>query len=239
MNVRQWLILLGLLLCAVPSRAGDNVLTAEEAAAGWLLLFDGKTTSGWMTPKKAALPPTHVQEACLNPHPTNYMLVHEKEWGDFELQLDFKLSPGCNTGVFFRTSPLMARPGKDIGHNGLEVAVDDTKTAGMHDTGAIYDLVPPTKNMMRPTGEWNHLVLKCVDHLITVDVNGEIVTRMDLNQFSEPFVRGDGSRHKFDVAYKTHPRVGYIGLQDHGGDCWYKNIKIRPLEKSKRVNGDK
>ena len=52
---------------------------------------------------------------------------------------------------------------------------------------------------------------------------------MDLDEWTEPNKRPDGSTHKFDVAYKDHPRTGYIGLQDHGSDCWYKNIKLRLL----------
>jgi hypothetical protein len=48
-------------------------------------------------------------------------------------------------------------------------------------------------------------------------------------QWKEPNKRSDGSAHKFDVANKDHPRTGYIGLQDHGSDCWYKNIKLRLL----------
>ena len=52
---------------------------------------------------------------------------------------------------------------------------------------------------------------------------------MDLDEWTTPNRRPDGSEHKFDVAYKDHPRSGYIGLQDHGSPCWYKNIKIKPL----------
>ena len=62
-----------------------------------------------------------------------------------------------------------------------------------------------------------------------MELNGQIVSRMDLDDWTEPNRRPDGSEHKFDVAYKDHPRRGYIGLQDHGSDCWFRNIKLRPL----------
>ena len=52
----------------------------------------------------------------------------------------------------------------------------------------------------------------------------------DLDQWTEKYKRPDGSDHKFDVAYKDHPRKGHIGLQDHGSDCWYKNIKLKVLK---------
>jgi 3-keto-disaccharide hydrolase/WD40-like Beta Propeller Repeat len=214
---------------AVGSFAEDNALSDKERSEGWLLLFDGSTTNGWMTRTGQPLPKTHVQNGSLNPHPCDYMLVHEKVWDNFQLALDLKISPKCNSGVFVRTFPLAPRSGKDVGFNGIEVAVDDTKTSGFHDTGAIYDLVKPAKNAMKPVGQWNHMVVTCDRNKIAVELNGEVVTHMDLDEWSEAYRRPDGSEHKFDVAYRNHPRKGYIGLQDHGSDCWYKNIKLRTL----------
>ena len=101
------------------------------------------------------------------------------------LSLDFKISKKCNSGIFVRTFPLTPRPGKDVGFNGIEIAIDDTKTAGFHDTGAIYDLVKPTKNAMKPVGEWNHIVITCDKNLIAVELNGEAVTQMDLDEWTE------------------------------------------------------
>ncbi len=215
-----------LLWTSAQSIAADNVLTEQEKANGWVLLFDGKTTTGWMSPKGKPLDNKHVQDGSLNPHPCEYMLVHEQVWDNFRLALDFKITKKCNSGIFFRTFPLTPRPGKDVGFNGLEIAIDDTHEAGYHDSGAIYDLVKPEKNAQRPVGEWNHLVLNCDRNLIKVELNSEPVTRMDLDEWTEMFKRPDGSAHKFDVAYKTHPRKGHVGLQDHGSDCWYKNIKL-------------
>jgi hypothetical protein len=80
-----------------------------------------------------------VEDGCINPHKSgHYMMVHEKVWENFSLALDFKMSKGCNSGIFVRTWPLKPRPGRDVGYNGLEVAIDDTQSADYHDTGAIY-----------------------------------------------------------------------------------------------------
>jgi len=227
--MRRAFVCLALLLATAPVRGADNELTAKEKADGWILLFDGKTLDGWKTssgrPSK-----TPVEDGCINPHGCGgYMMIHEKEWSDFILSLDFKISKGCNSGIFVRTYSLTPRPGKDVGFNGLEVAIDDTKGAGYHDTGAIYDLVKPSKEMRKPVGEWNHIVITCNKNLIEVELNGEKVTRMDLDAFTKPYLRPDGTPHKFDIAYKDHPRKGYIGLQDHGSPCWFKNIKIKSL----------
>jgi hypothetical protein len=224
-------------LGATTSLAADNELTEQEQKDGWMLLFDGSSTTGWMTPKSQPLPASHVHDGSLNPHPCDYMLTHEKVWDNFKLSLDFKLSPGCNSGVFVRTFPLAPRPGRDVGFNGIEIAIDDTTNAGFHDTGAIYDLAKPTKNTMRPVGEWNHMVITCDKNLIEVELNGEQVNRLDLDQWPDKNKRPDGSDHKFDVAFKDHPRKGHIGLQDHGRDCWYKNIKLLPLKQASDAVG--
>ena len=230
MTRTAWLGILLLLAISSSTRAADNTLTDQEKKDGWLLLFDGQTTKGWMTTKEKPLTDKHVQDGSLNPHPCEYMLTSEKAWENYKLSLDFKISPKCNSGIFVRTFPLTPRPGRDIGFNGIEIAIDDTQTAGFHDTGAIYDLVKPTKNAMKPAGEWNRIVITSDRNTLAVELNGEQVSRMNFDEWPEPNNRADGTAHKFDVAYKNHPRHGHIGLQDHGQDCWFKNIKLLPLK---------
>ena len=224
------LLLIFLIAAGTAAIAADNVLTEKEKQDGWILLFDGQTTKGWMSPKEKLLPESHVQDGSLNPHPCDYMLVYDKPLENYKLSLDFKISKKCNSGVFVRTFPLTPRPGKDVGFNGIEIAIDDTSTAGFHDTGAIYDLVRPTKNAMKPVGEWNQIQITSDRNRLEIELNGEKVNRIDFDEWPEPNKRPDGTMHKFDVAYKTHPRQGYFGLQDHGSDCWYKNIKLLPLK---------
>jgi hypothetical protein len=216
-------------LLASPAGA-DNALTEKEKDDGWILLFDGKTLDGWMT-SSGKPSRTPVEDGSINPHKCGgYMMVHKEKWENFMLSLDFKISKGCNSGVFVRTYSLKPRPGKDVGFNGIEVQILDSKGAGYYDTGAIYDLVKPAKNAMKPVGEWNHMLIRCDKNLIEVELNGEKVTSMDLDEWTKPNLRPDGTPHKFDIAYKDHPRKGYIGLQDHGSPCWFKNIKIKPLK---------
>jgi hypothetical protein len=222
--------LLALMLFTFPAIAADNELTSREKADGWVLLFDGKTLDGWMTSGGKASK-TPVEDGAINPHKSgHYMMVHKEPWENYVLALDFKISKGCNSGIFIRTHSLTPRPGKDVGFNGIEIAIDDTKTAGLHDTGAVYDLVKPAKNAMKPAGEWNHIVITSNRNRIEVELNGETVTRMDTSEWTKPNVRPDGSPHKFDIAFKDHPVKGYIGFQDHGSPCWFKNVKIKPLK---------
>jgi len=217
------------LALAVAARGAQNELTDAERRQGWVLLFDGRTTNGWMNSDRTA-PRTPVVDGALSPYKAgHYMLVHTQQWSDFLLVLDFKITNGCNSGVFVRTHSLTPGPGRDVGYNGLEIAIDDTKGAGYHDTGALYDLAKPLRNAMRPAGQWNHMEITCMSNRVDVVLNGEPVTRADLDLFAEPGKRPDGSTHKFGVAMRDHPRRGYIGLQDHGSPCWFRNIKLKPL----------
>lgn len=229
MSLRLAALILMASLSSWMVRAADNTLTESERRQGWRLLFDGRSTAGWMNSDGSA-PRTPVEDGALNPHRAgHYMLVHTQQWADFLLTLDFKITNGCNSGVFLRTSSLTPRPGRDVGFNGLEIAIDDTNGAGYHDTGALYDLVKPVKNAMKPAGQWNHLEIACITNRIEVMLNGEAVMRADLDRFTTPNRRPDGSEHKFDEAFKAHARRGFLGLQDHGKPCWFKNIKLKPL----------
>jgi hypothetical protein len=230
-RIRSWFVVFGLAVFgpAAVLPAADNTLTELEQKQGWVLLFDGRTTNGWMTSDGKPCR-TSVEQGSLNPHRSgHYMLVHTQQWSEFLLSLDFKISKGCNSGVFVRTASLTPRLGKDVGFNGIEIAIDDTPGAGYHDTGAIYDLAKPLQNAMKPVGEWNHMEVTCMSNRIDVVLNAVPVTRVDLDFFAEPNQRPDGSAHKFDIAYRDHPRRGYIGLQDHGSPCWFKNIKLKDL----------
>ena len=230
MRTRFAWVLMALALGVSSALAADNELTPKEKRDGWILLFDGKSLAGWMTSSQQ---PSQrpVEEGSLKPHQCGgYMMIHEKQWSDFVLSLDFKISKTCNSGIFVRTLPLTPRPGKDVGFNGIEVQILDSTGSGYYDTGAIYDLVKPTQNAMKPVGEWNHIEISCNKNLIAVVLNGEKVSWLNLDQWTEPNKRPDGTPHKFDIAYRDHPRKGYIGLQDHGADCWFKNIKLKPLQ---------
>lgn len=190
-------------------------------------IFDGKTGEGWVTnsPKKP-LPRANVQADGLNPHGSGgYIVVHETPRGDFVLDFDYKLSKGCNSGVFVRVGDL-----NDPVTTGLEVAIDDTTGVGLHDTGAFYDLAPAKANAQKPAGEWNHMTITAKGPKLSVRLNDQDVSEIDVDAFDQPGKRPDGSKHKFGkVVVKEMVRKGYLGFQDHGQDCWYKNIKIKDL----------
>jgi hypothetical protein len=203
------------------------VTAAAAVEKEFKTIFDGTSGTGWILCDKKPLPKDNVQADGLNPHGTgSYLVVHETKYTDYVLDFDYKLSKGCNSGVFVRVSDLA-----DPVNTGIEVALDDTTGTGMHDPGALYDLVAPKENAQKPAGEWNHMTITAHGPKIAVTLNGTEVTTINLDQWNEPGKRPDGSSHKFDkVAIGKLPRTGYLGFQDHGSDCWFKNVKIKELE---------
>jgi hypothetical protein len=203
---------------------GAVVLAAQGADSDLKTIFDGSSGAGWITNKGQPLPRANIQADGLNPHGSGgYIVVHEKPHGDFVLDFDYKLSPGCNSGVFLRVGDL-----KDPVMTGLEVALDDSTGTGRHDPGAFYDLVAPRINAQKPAGQWNHMTITARGPRIEITLNGESVSSIDLSEWPEPGLRPDGSKHKFTkVAIKDMSRPGYLGFQDHGKDCWFKNVKLK------------
>lgn len=227
-GIAAWATLLaGATLTAWASGTGG----APRDAVGWRSLFDGKTLEGW---KATGNPDAWTVEdgAILCKGVRGGYLHTLEQFDDFVLSIDFKIAPRVNSGVFFRWSDL-----GDPVHTGLEMQILDSygrEKPGKHDCGALYDLVAPTRNVARPAGEWNTAVITCRDNLITVALNGETVTRIDLNRWTTPRMNPDGTRNKFRYAWKELPRRGHIGLQDHGGRVWFRNIKLRPLKETPR-----
>lgn len=197
---------------------------AGEGADGWQALFDGSNLDAW-TFKPGGW---HIDDegALAWKKGAGYIWTKER-FGDFVLDLEFKVSKGCNSGIFFRTASL-----RKIVQTGIEIQVLDSfgrKTVGRHDCGAIYDCLAPSTNAVKKAGEWNRLVLTCKANQITIVLNGEAIIDMDIDQWTEPRKNPDGSKNKFRTAYKDMPREGHIGLQDHGKPVWFRKVRIKPL----------
>jgi len=149
----------------------------------------------------------------------------KETFGDFVLDLEFKVDKGSNSGVFIRTGDIA-----DFVQTGVEVQIHDTTDGTARGScGAIYDCLAPSKSMARKPGEWNHYTITCKANKIYVVFNGKQIIDMDLNLWTEAYKNPDGTKNKFRTAYKDMPRVGHLGLQDHGDPVWFRNIKINPL----------
>ncbi|MFO0947963.1 MAG: DUF1080 domain-containing protein [Planctomycetota bacterium] len=227
---RAFLCVASLLALASNVWSADNELTPEEKAAGWQLLFNGKDHTGWKCNNNKPIA-TPVEDGALLPFKSGgYLIVNEKQFGDFIFQCDVKMDKEhCNSGIFLRIGNL----GLPV-YTGIEVQIEenDSGNSPYHAFGSIYDLVPVSKDNTKEPGEWNHVQITCKGPEITVEVNGEIVSKMNCDDFNKRGQRPDGSKHKFGKAIKDMPRKGYLGFQDHGHKVWFKNVKIKELDAS-------
>jgi hypothetical protein len=212
-----------------------NTLTQAEREAGWRLLFDGATTAGWRGYNADSFPAQgwEVRDGSLVTVEGGGGgdIVTEEEFGDFELSLEFKITPGANSGIFFGA---IDQPGKPMWASAPEYQIlDDSAYVAdgtdmtRHLTGQNYDLHASSEKALKPVGEWNvaRIVVRRphVEHWL----NGVKMVEYELGS---PEWEALVAASKFSV-YPEYGRAtsGHIGLQDHGTEVSFRNIKLRPL----------
>ncbi|HUP22446.1 MAG TPA: DUF1080 domain-containing protein [Thermoanaerobaculia bacterium] len=213
-----------------------NRLTAEEQAQGWELLFDGGELGKWRGYKMDRVPDGWsvvggvVRFARPDaPEAKRSDLITREQYGDFELRLEWKLTPGGNSGVMFRVSEDSERSY----HTGPEMQILDN--AGHRDggspltsTGANYGLHAPVRDVTRPVGEWNEVRIVAHGPHVEHWLNGVEVVAYEL--WTEDW-RAKVKATKFAQwpRYGLNER-GHIALQDHDDEVWFRNLKVRRLD---------
>jgi 3-keto-disaccharide hydrolase len=219
-----------------------NQLTKAEKNAGWLLLFDGKSFNGWRGFHSDKVPGGWVIEdgaikkisAKGELGQAGGDLITAAEFSNFELQLEWKLSPGGNSGIKYLVTESQPPSGKsaisfeyqvldDDKHPDAKAGIDGNRTSG-----SLYDLIPSAKTRkLKPIGEFNEVRIIVRGNHIEHWLNGVKVVEFDRSSadFKERLAKSKFKNIKgFGEATK-----GHILLQDHGNAVWYRNIKIRNL----------
>jgi len=208
--------------------ASDNTLSKQEQEAGFALLFDGKSFDGWDC-TDASFYGWSIKDGVMNlAHDSHGYLYTKKQFTNFELKIDFMVNDHANSGVFFR----WADPADPV-QTGFEMQVLDSagkNRPDKHDCGALYDVLAPSENTMKPAHEWNTAVITCRNSFVTISLNGTRVVRCDLSKYTQAHKNIDGTDNKFDRPLAEWSHTGHIGMQAHGGATWYKNIKIREIQ---------
>ncbi len=205
---------------------------AENAAVSeWRLLFNGTDFTGWRGYKDAPVPTRwHVENGviALGKEGTEGDLVTTEEFGDFELELDWKISEGGNSGIFY----FVQEPGDApyTWSTGLEMQVlDDARHSDgklpSHRAGALYDLIAPAKAAAKPVGEWNRVRIMVRGGRIEHWLNGEQIVVTNYGDANWNTLVA-GSKFKAMPHFAKVPR-GRIALQDHGDRVWFRDIRIR------------
>ena len=204
--------LLGTLLGA----GGMDAAEAKPAEDGFVSMFDGKTLDGWQTTGNWVVEADGV--VTLEPRPGeegwqryDAYLTTARKYKDFVLDLEFKIGKGGNSGVFLRVGD----PASQV-DTGMEVQILDThgkENPGPHDCGGVIGTAAPSKNMAKPAGEWNRYRITLHGHHLEVELNGEPIIDLQLDE----------------SAVKDRPPEGYIGFQDEAKRVSYRNVRIKEL----------
>lgn len=220
----------------------DNTLTDREKNDGWKLLFDGKTSKGWMNAKTKSFPSTgwDIKDGLLTVDPAakgangGGDIVTTEKYKDFELIADFKYTPGANSGIkYFIDTEVNGGAQASIG---CEYQVLDNKLHpdaklginGNRTLAGLYDLIPPKNVRDNGAGQWNRATIIVKGNKIQHWLNGQLTVEYER---STPAWRELVATSKFkDVKGFGETTEGRILLQDHGNFVSFKNVKIREIK---------
>ena len=231
MKTRLPLILLSGVAFAASLFAGaPNALTPAEKAAGWQSLFDGATLAGWRGYEhEAPGAGWQVVDGVLTLKGKAGDLVTVKEFGDFELSLEWKVTETANSGVIYRVglgekATFLTGPEYQVLDNDK---VDDNKSTN-HLAASLYDIALDPAAKPRPVGEWNEARIAVRGWRIEHWLNGVKVVDVDL-------ASAEGKALIAASKFKDWPKFaslarGHIALQDHGHEVSYRAIKVRELK---------
>jgi hypothetical protein len=223
---------------ASASAAEPNTLSAEEKAAGWKLLFDGKSTNGWRNYKKQDVSSGwQVKDGalvCADPKKAGDIITNDK-YDSFELALQYNISEGGNSGVIFHATEEQPT----VWMTGPEVQLFDNNQPGGHENqlaGWLYQLYHPVDDAKtgkpidatKPAGQWNDLRI-----VITPDKSSTYINGVKYYDFviGSPDWNDRVAKSKFGSMEKFGKATsGHIALQGDHGAVSFRNIKVRPIE---------
>jgi len=198
----------------------------------WKILFDGKSTNAWRGFKQDSFPEKvwKVEDGTLRTivGGESRDIITREKYGDFELKLEWKISPGGNSGIIY----LVSEDFDQTYQTGPEMQVlDDAKHRDGKDpktsAGALYALIAPVNKVLKPVGGWNRVRITVHNGHVEHWLNGKKVLEYELgSEQLKPLIAA--SKFKEFPRFAQN-REGHIALQYHGDEVWYRKIKIRSL----------
>ena len=222
-------------------------------ADGKISLFDGKTLKGWRGYNRADVPARWtVDNGAIRMTGSGAGEAGAKDGGDlvfahkfknFELEWEWKVAKGSNSGVFIMIQEVEGQPSyisapeyqilDNVNHPDAKLGKD-----GNRQSASLYDMIPAKPQNSKPFGEWNKSKIMCYKGTVVHYQNDEPVVEYHLwtQQWKEMLDNSKFSKDKWPLAYELllncggENKEGLIGLQDHGDDVWYRNITIKELD---------
>jgi hypothetical protein len=196
----------------------------DGAPAGFESLFDGKDLAGWQVNQGGNMDRWGAGDGILFTKGSGGgWLMTEKEFSDFDLRLEFKLPKGGNSGVAVRSS-MQGNPAFDAGME-IQLLDDEWHREHLPDlkvsqlTGSVYSIQGPSKDALKPIGEWNTIRIVAQGRHITVELNDTKTVDVDLDRYKNKAKEHPGMLHE----------KGHLGLQSHDGRVEFRNIYVKPL----------
>jgi len=206
------------------------LMSSCSTDSNWTVLFDGETVNGLRGYRQSGMPDSwEIVDGALKTKPDHGIdLISEEVYKNFELELEWKVPKGGNSGVFYfaneegdyiwQTAPEMQVLDNDV-H-------DDGKFP-LQSAGALYALIAPSKTVVKPVGEFNQVRIKVYNNEVEHWLNG---TRIVEYTYGSDEMWALVAKSKFNsMPLFAKASEGHIGLQGDHGEIWYRNIRIRKL----------
>jgi len=205
-----------MLVCVIVVSGAVSTALAEDGE--FKRMFDGRTLDGWVIEGSRARGIWSVtKDGELYCKGKGYgFLRYDKKLCDFEIQLEYKMGPNCNSGIGIRSKAFKGggtRPSAS-GYE-LQILADAGKKPNNHSSMSLYRHIAPTVNASLPSGEWNKFAIVCRGPNIKVTLNDQVVQDIDQTKYER---------------LKNKPLCGYFSVQNHNKDIWYRNMRLREIK---------